>query len=798
MSLVNIAIPNLFNGVSQQSPSVRQPAQCEEQENASSSIVDGLHKRPPTNFLAKLSSDPVEGNPFLCTINRDSDEKYVLAINNGTVRVWDLLGNEKLVRMATSGQSTQYLSSKNPAADLYAITMADTTFILNKKVKVRRDYGGTVKKVSFTFIGFAPEGRLLRARYSIRVCGATPSYEAIAPISGDGLATYFEGQLKASFTSQYTVTRVGDTVSVEATSQTYPLYGLRAECLACWLEDSGADWVEEDRITIDANNFTSLTFSTYGAYKNLPATGDANTTYRITGDADNQWTTYYCRWISGSYVESVGTSMANAFDPATLPQMLQRTADGSFLLTQGEWDIRLVGDETTNAPPSFVDTTISDMFFFRNRLGFLARDNVIFSRAGDFFNFWRETATQILDSDPIDVSASHIKVSDLKHAIPFNKNLLLFSELTQFTLTASTDALTPKTAAIHPSTEFECSKRVKPAAVGSNTYFVIEKGDYAAIREYFTSPYTNTYDASDVTAHVPKYLPGNVTKLATSSNYDILVAQSGNTPNELYVYKFYWSGDEKLQSSWSKWPLKENTRIHNIDFMGTKLFILLSKPDGLYIEYIDIQEALTEDDLPFQVLLDRKVKLTGTYDAVRNSTTWTLPYAESDVRVVLGGKKGGLWRGAKLNTTSQPTPNTVTAPGDYSYVHAYIGVPYKMRYRFSPQYVRDGNNQTISGAKCKIRNFRVIYNKSGAFRVEVTPEARPTTVNHFTGVILGKMESVLGEVAISSGTFQFPVFTDGVTATIELINDSHLPSFFQSAEWDGFLVERSQRNPNRK
>ena len=43
-------------------------------------------------------------------------------------------------------------------------------------------------------------------------------------------------------------------------------------------------------------------------------------------------------------------------------------------------------------------------------------------------------------------------------------------------------------------------------------------------------------------------------------------------------------------------------------------------------------------DLDYQVHLDRKVSVTGVYDSGTDTTTWTLPYAESaPLRVILGG-----------------------------------------------------------------------------------------------------------------------------------------------------------------
>ena len=51
MPLVNHAIPNLVNGISQQSESLRLGSQGESQINGVSSIVEGLSKRPPMDFI---------------------------------------------------------------------------------------------------------------------------------------------------------------------------------------------------------------------------------------------------------------------------------------------------------------------------------------------------------------------------------------------------------------------------------------------------------------------------------------------------------------------------------------------------------------------------------------------------------------------------------------------------------------------------------------------------------------------------------------------------------------------------
>ena len=146
MPLVTNTVPNMIGGVAQTPPTIRQPNQCEVQENAVSSIVDGLSKRPPAQHVSALketggSHIGSTDGMIVHTINRDTTERYFVSVDNndgtGTVRVHDIDGNAKTVY--TDGST--YLSDDmadgaNPADQFDFLTVADVTFIVNKNKKV--------------------------------------------------------------------------------------------------------------------------------------------------------------------------------------------------------------------------------------------------------------------------------------------------------------------------------------------------------------------------------------------------------------------------------------------------------------------------------------------------------------------------------------------------------------------------------------------------------------------------------------------------------------------------------------
>ena len=172
----------------------------------------------------------------------------------------------------------------------------------------------------------------------------------------------------------------------------------------------------------------------------------------ITGDATNSFDNYYVKYTSADdvWTETVSPATKTTIDEDLMPHVLIRTADGNFRFTQVDgssytisatsydvpsWGTRVAGDTDSSVPdPSFIGKKMNDIFFHRNRLGFIADENVIMSRSGEFFHFFPETVTDTLSTDPIDVASTAKKVSILRSVISFDENLLLFSDQTQFML----------------------------------------------------------------------------------------------------------------------------------------------------------------------------------------------------------------------------------------------------------------------------------------------------------------------------------------------------------------------------
>ena len=295
--------------------------------------------------------------------------------------------------------------------------------------------------------------------------------------------------------------------------------------------------------------------------------------------------------------------------------------------TLPQWAERIAGDTISAPDPSFIGQKINNVFFFRNRLGFLAGDNVILSTVSEFFNFFPETVISVLDTEPIDVSASHTKVAILKHAITMGEKLILFSEQTQFVLSSSADNLTPSTANVLVQTEFESNTAAQPVSSGSSIYFLTKKGAFGGIREYIIAGNQQIQDAANTTIHVPKLIPSGIFKMAASNNQDILILLGTENPNKLYVNRWlYGEGFSKALNAWFTYTLDSNRSILNIDFIGTDLIMVIEEANSVTLEKIPFETSFTEPNAEFEYHLDHKVteaKLTksGTYQQQAGSST---------------------------------------------------------------------------------------------------------------------------------------------------------------------------------
>lgn len=782
MPLISGAIPNLINGISQQPASLRLKTQAELQVNGLSTVVDGLRKRPSSEHVARLMGVGAADGAFIHTIRRDENEFYILVItNDGTIRVFDQFGVERSV----SGSTAYFNNVVTAATDITATSVADYTFIVNKNQTIAKGSATSAVRPKEAMV-YCRQGDYL-TDYTIKITdkstNTTYTYEYTTK---DASTSANQEDVKTDKIIDQLLTQMTGTAVNGSTPTALPNYFYRKKIGSTIYirRTDGGDFTIESEDSRGDTFLKSFKGQTRD-FTALPPKGEIGFTIKIVGNAKDEEDDYYVSLQdpegNGQYVwrETLAGGINTDFEVGSMPHQLISNADGSFTFQQAPWEERSAGDDLTNPFPSFTDQKISDIFLYRNRLGFLSGENVIFSEAGEYYNFFAKTVLTLLDTNPIDVAVSNNQVSYLRHAVPFAQSLLLFSDLTQFNV-ESGETLTPSTISIDVATQFECSLRARPQGSGRFVFFATRKGQWSGIREYFVEDSTNnTTNALEVTAHVPRYLSGEITKLCASSNEDTLLALTEDEPNRLYVYRYFWSQESKLQSAWSHWEF--DGRIINADFNKSDIYIIIERDDGVFLEVINLSRDTSTQETSgnFSIHLDRRFKYGYGGEA-------SMPYI--DPNAVFVDKDG-----KQLNITPNSAEATLlnTELG-LNQDFVYCGIPFDFRYRFSEVVIKE-DNEPITIGRLQLRKMAVVFNETGYFEVVVTPEHRDPSIFDFTARYIGSNKNIIGKVPIESGTLQIPVLGKSNGISVEIRSSSHLPVTLQSAEWEGYYTLRSTR-----
>ena len=824
MGFISRAIPTLLRGVSQASDSTKQSDHADIQDNANSSPVQGLTKRSGSQYVATLSASELS-NVHVHTINRDTNERYQLILGDESISVYGLDGTAYTTANSKIAipDGVTYLDSSRPRTDFKTVTIADYTFIVNtsKTVAMNAAVSQGSNTAAVVFINQVTAD----TDYSVKVNSTTATYNTgTSNLKTSTVAADLKSDLDGGL-SGFTVTQNG------------PVLWIR--------KDDGSDF------TIDVNDSqgntqTTLVKDSVQTFTDLPTVAPNNFVVEVKGDETTNFDNYYVKFVTnnggsfeeGQWEETLKPGITYKIDEATMPHVLIRKADGDFIFAKVDggsytasgttyylptWKDRTVGDLDTAPSPSFVGSKINNVIFFRNRLGFLADDNVILSRVSEFFNFFPETVTTVIDSDPIDVAASHTKVAILKHAVTMGEQLILFSDQTQFVLSSSADTLTPKTANVIVATEFESSTTAAPVGSGRSIYYLTKKGSFAGVREYITQEDVAIKDASDITIHIPKYIPSNIFKLTVSTSEDVLVLLGSDNQNKLYINRWLYGSDfAKVLNSWSSFTFNSNNKILGASFIETDLYLIIATGTGTYLEKLPFEANFKEANTDFEYHLDHKVTEATTgvsvaFNSATNTTTWTLPYKTYASMFVVGryladgetstyipkanSSATNLKPGRLIPTTTTNTNGstaTVTATGDYRSSKIIIGEPFEMHYRFSQQRLTDTSSgrstgSEITSGRLQMHHFYIKYEDTGFFKVEVTPENRDTSTYSFTGQLLGAASSTIGQINLETGTFKVPVMSRSDRVDVDVKNNTFLPTQLSSAEYEARFHMRSRR-----
>ncbi|AIT13663.1 tail tubular protein B [Salmonella phage BP12A] len=788
MGLISQSIKNLKGGISQQPDILRFAEQGSEQINGWSSETEGLQKRAPLVFTKTIAyGDELGRAPLIHLINRDSTEQYYVVFTGSGIRVFDLNGKE----YAVSGDMA-YVRCDNPRDDLRMVTVADYTFIVNRNTVVQENTDPiyTLREDGDCLINIrgGQYGRTL----SIHINGGTQASVRIA----DGNAPEQVEQTDA----QWLVKNLAEQMRKN---------------MGGWTINEGSGYIHviapgSDNIrTIETkdgygNQLMNGVMHSSQSFSKLPIEAPNGYTVRIVGDTSKTSDAFYVQYDATRKVwkEVVGWNVAKGLHNHTMPWALIRQPDGSFKMDMLPWAWRTCGDMDTNPTPSLVGQSINDVFFFRNRLGFLAGENIVMSRTSKYFSLFPASVANLSDDDPIDVAVSHNRISILKYAVPFSEELLLWSDQAQFVLSAQ-GILSPKSVELNLTTEFDVSDKARPYGIGRGIYFASPRASYTSLNRYYAvQDVSSVKSAEDMSAHVPSYIPNGVFSIRGSGTENFVSVLSANAPSKVFIYKFLYLNEEIAQQSWSHWEFGDNVTVLAADSIGSTMYLLLRNQTHTWMARVNFtKNSIDFPNEPYRIYIDNKIKYTipqGSYNDDTYSTSIQVNHVygmsiyrgkiyvvATDGQVIDFEPPLGGWQGG--------TP-LIHLNGNWEGQDVYLGLAIDFRYVFSKFLIKktaeDGSTATEDIGRLQLRRAWVNYEQSGAFVVEVENTSRLFRYD-MSGARLGSNALRAGTLNVGTGQFRFPVVGNAAMNIVRIISDHTTPLNVIGCGWEGNYLRRS-------
>ncbi len=477
-----------------------------------------------------------------------------------------------------------------------------------------------------------------------------------------------------------------------------------------------------------------------------------------------------------------------------------------ILLTPGEiyfefgpatWIDRLVGDDSSNEWAPFIDSQIDGLFYYQNRLGLISGPSVTLSGASDFFNMFRTTVRQVVDSDRVSVEPSSQQVASLYSAAPLDERLILVGDQAQFVLRGD-PTLTPKTVSIAPTTSFDALPNAPTVTSGDTLFFASSDVGDTKIRELSPLDERDSFAVSDASEAIPRYIQGEAKDIAASPNAQCLAVIADGSPTSVYIYVWAVSGTAKVQAAWYTWTF--NGEVAGLEWIEEKLYLLVRRQgaDEVYntsLERIDLGELPEDGDLPFEIHLDRRVVLTGSYSAPNDETTFTFPYTISNPALVTQPDSTGA--GMYQLQISSTTATTAVVRGDYSSDTVWGGELYLARYVFSTPYLRE--RAVPAGVQSQlslpISLVAIVLEVRDTYQLDVLVEG-PINTDSYHAIQGPEInEAVLGTFTPADSMHRCGVMADPRREKVVLQNDSPWPFRVVGAEWEMRAVSRGRRAP---
>ena len=451
-------------------------------------------------------------------------------------------------------------------------------------------------------------------------------------------------------------------------------------------------YIADTRTWMESSKYGQIT-----AFTNMPFV------FEVIADADD-----LVQYIGTIGEDTVHTDFSSfeVREPDTAQVI--RNIRGDEVPTNYRWLGRTVGNETNNETPDFVDTPFTGMGGYQGRLVLMSGAYVHMSASNKYNVLMRTTTDDVLDSDPIHVLSINASGQDFKHAVEFNKDLVLIADNQQAVIGGSTIVLTPQNTVIYKSSVAPMNTSHPPIMVGRDLIYTVQNTmGYSQVGQLQVNNLVeNQFNPQIISAHLPKYLKGNIKFSAGTSLSGTIVFGTGT--KELLVWQYIADQNEVLQSAFGLWELPYP--VVYAWFISDIMFSILKTPQGYALCSVSTTRGV--DGTPY---LDLWVNGSTVFT---KEGTYSIPKYLQDVEFILSVNLPDTDMhldevGYKVKDKSFTLVRSFSELKDF-----FIGLPFTSSWEPSAPIMRDQKDITLTD-KATLLRYTIMVNNTGSFNVKI-------------------------------------------------------------------------------
>lgn len=500
------------------------------------------------------------------------------------------------------------------------------------------------------------------------------------------------------------------------------------------------------------------------------------------------WASVYWRECAG-----VVTQPTSAFVLATIKDgalYMASTKAGLQALT-GIADVpgfepSKVGDDITAPAPYFLGKRIDYLGMFQDRLVIGSGAVLLYSRPGDYFNWFRQSVLTIEDNDPVEQYALGSEDDVITASAAYDRNEIYFGRRYWYSV-SGLQPLTPKTSGVVKLREEEGANGVPPVASGNLVFYCKQSGEEVSNRrrtklhQIQAGLLADSPEGNDISAQLDDYLVGDGLEIVAYSAPNLVFLRTSGDRFTLYSYAYLDAeqGGQRLFDAWSRWTWNPKTgACVAVSQDGDELLVYMVRQGAgstwIACERFSLQTTLSRR--PYADSL-RPLASAGGYFSPELDTLGCMAYGASHERPFVG----------------VPFGQRATLTALYGTADAWVGIDYPARITPTNPYRRGQDGRSITSGRMTLAGVQITVADTGGMRVTTTAYGVTRVSRDFNGRILGSSQDVVGRQPIVSATIPALIGREIRECSYTIESVRWLPLTVTGIDWTGQYFNNTRR-----